>query len=152
MLIAGEWVLNQEDIAIPVVMVNVLAASGAFMEEPFLVDCGADRTVLSNYLLTKLGLPVDLPPTGIGLSGIGGASNYVVVKTCLEFRTQGPIPVRFSGEFSAFTDPAATEISLLGRDILNKFDLLLSHSRGEVILARENHCCRAVQSGDPDAA
>ncbi len=48
-------------------------------------------------------------------------------------------PVRLNGEFAAFTDPEATEASLLGRDILDQFDVILSRRRNEIHLLRPLH-------------
>src|SRR5215831_9360075 len=102
MLIAGSWLLDNAGTEIPALMASVLGHADTRVEEWFLVDCGADRTVLSNSLLSKLGLPHSLPPSGIALSGIGGKSNCVIVETRLEFRRQDGVPIRFSGRFTAF--------------------------------------------------
>ena len=50
------------------------------------------------------------------------------------------------GEFAAFTDPAATDLSILGRDILNHFDVILSRRRNEVLLLAANHQFRVEQA------
>ncbi len=43
------------------------------------------------------------------------------------------------GEFAAFTDPSAADLSILGRDVLNWFDLILSYPRKEVLLLAGDH-------------
>ena len=43
------------------------------------------------------------------------------------------------GDFAAFTDPAAIDMSILGRDVLNIFDVILSRRRDEVLLLAPNH-------------
>ena len=40
--------------------------------------------------------------------------------------------------YAAFTDPSATDLSILGRDILNWFDLILGRQRKEVLLLATN--------------
>ncbi len=43
------------------------------------------------------------------------------------------------GDFAAFTDPRATDLSILGRDVLGNFDAILSRRRDEVLLLASNH-------------
>jgi hypothetical protein len=124
MLIAGEWRVCDD---------------GAFHVEFFLVDGCADRTVLSADSLSKLGFQGTSAPTGLALQGIGGASAYVLVKSVLEFTRDDGGPAHVRGEFAAFTDPAATDLSILGRDVLNNFDVILSYRRNEVLLLAPNH-------------
>jgi len=53
--------------------------------------------------------------------------------------------VRMHGEFAAFTDPSATDLSILGRDVRNHFDVILSRRRNEVLLLAPNHQYRVEQ-------
>ena len=46
---------------------------------------------------------------------------------------------RVHGEFAGFTDPAATDLSVLGRDVLDNFDLIISRRRNEVLLIAPKH-------------
>ena len=48
-------------------------------------------------------------------------------------------PAHIRGEFAAFTDPTVTDLSILGRDVLNHFDVILSRRRNEVLLFAPNH-------------
>ncbi len=48
-------------------------------------------------------------------------------------------PARIRGEFAAFTDPTATDLSILGRDVLNNFDVIQSYPRNEVLLLTGGH-------------
>ena len=50
------------------------------------------------------------------------------------------------GEFAAFTDRSATDLSILGRDVLNHFELILSRRRNEVLLLAPNHHYRVEQA------
>ena len=43
------------------------------------------------------------------------------------------------------SDASATDMSILGRDVLNHFDLILSRRRSEVLLLAPNHQYRVVQ-------
>ena len=78
-------------------------------------------------------------PAGLTLQWIGGRSGFVVLETVVTIRGDGGEPANFRGQSAAFTDPAATEISILGREILNHFDVILSHRRDEVLLLAKEH-------------
>lgn len=56
MVIEGEWFLCSDDLVRPLIRGEALARSGQWIQVPFLVDSGADRTVFSGSLLAKLGL------------------------------------------------------------------------------------------------
>jgi hypothetical protein len=107
--------------------------------EHFLVDSCADCTVLSAALLKQLNLAGKPPAAELSLKGISGAGNYVVVNTVVEFGLADGGPARIRGEMAAFTDPTATDLSILGRDVLDHFDVLISRRRNEVLLLAGNH-------------
>ena len=44
-----------------------------------------------------------------------------------------------AGQFAAFTYPNASDMSILGRDVLNVFDVIVSRRRNEVVLLAEHH-------------
>jgi hypothetical protein len=81
---------------------------------------------LSADLLNRLGVSSIAPPTDLIFQGIGGSSEFVLVDIVLEFASQDGSPARVRGQFAAFTDPTATDLSILGRDVLNRFDVILS--------------------------
>jgi hypothetical protein len=144
MLIAGEWRISDDGIRRPVLRGRVLAAAGPFIDELFLVDLGADRTVLSANLLDKLQLPAVPPATDTGLAGIGGKQPYVVMSTIIEFGSNiGPVHIR--GDYAAFTDFIATDMSILGRDVLCHFDVVASQRRNVVLLISGRHCYRVEE-------
>ena len=47
--------------------------------------------------------------------------------------------VRVRGEFAGFTDPTATDLSILGRDVLDHFDVLISRRHNEILLLAPRH-------------
>jgi len=81
------------------IQVRVRGLDGSPIEDAFLVDVGADRTVLSGHFFTGLRLPSRLPDTGMMLEGISGKCTFVWINAPLEL------------------------ISILGRDVLNNFDV-----------------------------
>jgi hypothetical protein len=117
----------------------VASADGGLVEEDFLVDNCADCTVLSAGLLKKLQLPIKPGPQNVTLKGISGAGNYVIVTTVIEFLQADGGPARIRGDMAAFTDPTATDLSILGRDVLNHFDVIISRRRDEVLLLAGDH-------------
>jgi hypothetical protein len=145
MLIVGEWRVCDDGTTRPAVQAKVQAADGSFHVEFFLVDSCADRTVLSAALLGRLGFSASVAPAGFALQGVGGVSNYVLIQSAVEFtRDDGGLAL-VRGEYAAFTDPAATDLSILGRDVLNLFDVILSRRRNEVLLLAHNHQYRVEQ-------
>jgi hypothetical protein len=112
----------------------------------FLVDSGADQSVLCAAFAAQLHLPPQHPPSGETLVGVGGASGYVLLDTVLEFVREDGGWARVQGRFAAFTDPQATDMSVLGRDVLNLFDLILSRQRNDVLLLAPNHSYQVLAS------
>jgi hypothetical protein len=138
MEIAGEWVQCPDGVARPMVLVAVRSADGSLQRQHFLIDTGADRTVLDASFVARLGL-TGQDPSGIGLEGIGGRQAIVRVTAALVFETTEGGTARVEGDFAAFVDPAATDSSILGRDILEHFDLILGRDRGEIRLLARNY-------------
>jgi hypothetical protein len=115
------------------------------VSESFLIDSCADRTVFSAYLLAKLNFTGNHAAAGMALKGVGGESAFVLVDTVLDFKRDDGGVVHIRGGFAAFTDPAATDLSILGRDVLNIFDVIVSKRRNEVLLLAGNHQYRVDQ-------
>ena len=119
MVIAGSWQLCDDGLTRPVLQAALQASDGTLVADDFLIDSGADRTVLSNTFLVRLQLPTRSTGSGTGLCGVGGQTDSVLVNTTVQFLNRDGNPVRIHGEFAAFTDPTATDLSILGRDILD---------------------------------
>ena len=139
MRIPGEWQVCDDGVTRPLARAAVLDGDGHLIAEDSLIDSGADRTVFAPALLTRLRLPISSASTGVTLSGIGGASPFVVLTTAVEFLRDDGGAVRVRGEFAAFTDPTATDLSVLGRDVLDNFDLIISRRRSEILLLAPRH-------------
>jgi len=139
MVIVGEWRMCDDGVARPAVQALVGGATGTQLAEYFLVDSCADRSVLSADLLNHLGVSSTGPAADPIFQGIGGSSEFVLVDIVLEFASQDGAPARVRGQFAAFTDPTATDLSILGRDVLNHFDVILSRRNNEVLLLAPNH-------------
>lgn len=139
MVIVGVWRRSDDGITRPMVLAHVTGPNEIIHVEWFLVDSGADCTAFSAGLLSKLGWTLDQASSGYSLQGIGGSSSVVEGTATIELPRSDGEPARIRGSYCAFTDPMATEISVLGRDILYHFDVILSRRRNEVLLLSGNH-------------
>jgi hypothetical protein len=145
MVIAGKWLVADDGTTRPAIRAQVMGENGTPRGDNFLIDSGADRSAFSAALLERLGFSARNVSPNFTLSGIGGATAFVLVTTVIElFRADGR-PVRVRGEFAGFTDPAATDLSVLGRDVLDNFDLILSRPRNEILLLAPRHQYRVEQ-------
>ena len=89
--------------------------------------------MLSAVVLERLHLSVRRGQTGLTLSGIGGKSDFVLVSAAIVFLREDSGAARIRGELAGFTDFTATDLSILGRDVLDHFDAVLSRRRNEVL-------------------
>src|SRR5262249_17697555 len=115
MQIVGEWLLCDDLFRRPCVRGRVGGASRIYSGEGFLIDTGADRTVFCAGLLARLGALTVTPSDEISLQGVGGSSAFVLLNAVLELTRDDGAPAHLRGEFAAFTDPTATDLSILGR-------------------------------------
>jgi Aspartyl protease len=139
MEILGEWLLCDDGTVRPVIHAAAAGIDGKPVTDRFLVDSGADRSVFSSVLLNKLKLPKRVPPPELALMGIGGISRFVLVTTVLQLTQSDGGTARVRGEFAALLDSEDADFSILGRDVLDHFDVILSKRRGEVLLLGLNH-------------
>ena len=108
---------------------------------PFLIDTGADRSVLSPSVLARVGLAEDDQRRGATTRGIGGAvqtrsidavvtlGSVIVPMTLLVFEAEP------GGESST---SAAALPSLLGQDVLSRFALVVDAHRDRVLLLEDS--------------
>jgi predicted aspartyl protease len=137
MQISGRWLLCADGIQRPIIEGTARTAEGRWEPVPFLVDTGADQTALNADLLELL----DLPSIGTSfrLEGLGGHISLEVVETTIHlFREQGEA-VSFYGQFAAVRDPDALEMSVLGRDILDLFAVIVDRPGDAVCLVGQRH-------------
>lgn len=134
MVIAGEWSREEDGLFRPMVEICALTTGRETAFEPFLVDTGADCTVFSARLLAKLALPRDALLAGSVLQGLGGRSGSVVIGATLVFGTADGRTGNVAGNYLATPEPTALDLSVLGRDVLDNFDVIVSRRRNEVLL------------------
>ena len=139
MRVVGEWQTGDDGVSRPVVKAGLLGSDGQLHLDYFLIDSGADRTAFSAGFLDELQLLTHEPAPGFALRGISGRQGCVFVHAVLEFTSDDGRMVRVHGEFAAFTDPSASDQSILGRDVLNNFDVIISKPRDEIQFLSPNH-------------
>lgn len=137
MRIDGLWRLCDDGIVRPALRAEVRTASGAWEPVHFLVDLGADRTVFSAGLLQALAIQA-IPATET-LEGLGGEAESVVVATQIRMFRETGAPISFDGQFAAVTDPAAIDMSVLGRDLTNLFAVIVDRPQDVVCLLGGHH-------------
>lgn len=116
---------------------EVQTRDGAWVQTPFLVDIGADRTVLSAHILQLLHLPYLPPPMQLG--GVGGGFASVIVDSTIHFSSEGGGAVVFRGHFAGATEPEALDMSVLDRDVTNLFAAIIDRPGDRVCLLGQRH-------------
>jgi hypothetical protein len=144
MLFGGTWHLCDDAFVRPVLRCEIQAADGTWHQAPFLIDTGADRTVLSADVARPLGLSANASSDRLG--GVGGAADSVVFQTKIAMRREDGSAVHFDGQFAAFTDPSSLDMSVLGRDITNLFAVIVDRPQDVVCLIGREHRYRIEKS------
>jgi len=143
MEIKGEWQFCEDGIVRPVMIGRIQTANGEWISARLLIDTGADRTVLSASALSKLGfIPHESEE---GISGLGGVTDAVAIQTKLQLFRETGAPVTFHSHFTAVTDPTALDLSVLGRDILDLFALIVDRPGNTVCLLSQRHRYEIIQ-------
>jgi hypothetical protein len=137
MRIDGEWLQCDDGIVRPILRCEVLAGDGSWRAAEFLLDTGADRTVLSANLLGAI--DIRDPNAGFQIHGVGGIARTITVKTQIRMPREDNIKVTFRGEFAACEDPTALDMSVLGRDVTNVLVVLVDRPANRVCLLGPPH-------------
>jgi hypothetical protein len=116
----------------------LLRDDGTWLDEPFLIDSGADRTTISLETLLKLGVQTFTPVGHPGFVGVGGSPNFQLFRTTLRLLASNGDKFQFASEFVSIMDPGALQISLLGRDILDQCDVIFSRRNNEILLINDS--------------
>jgi hypothetical protein len=137
MLLPGVWLLNEDGIVRPTLRGEIQATNGRWVEAPFLLDTGADRTVISAAVLGLL----EVQPIGPSdrLGGVGGPVDSVVITSPILFTDDNGAKILFRGPFAAFTREEALDTCVVGRDITNHFAAIVDRPRDVVCLLGYQH-------------
>ncbi len=141
MLIAGRWMVA-DGLLRPILMARLVAADGSSFSTPFLVDTGADRTVLDARTFRALKLPA--LPAAEQLAGVGGTVSSALVETRILLTRENGTAISINGPFAVFTDPEALDMCVLGRDVTNHFAVIVDRLRDGVFLLNQAHTYQIV--------
>lgn len=136
MRINGRWFQCPDRIVRPILSIEVLAGDGAWQKADFMEDTGADCSVFTANLLDDLSLPCR---PAAPLAGVGGAIPSVLVTTKIRLRRDDGGSYTIQSPFAGFTDPLALEMSVLGRDILDLFAVIVDRPGNVVCLLAPRH-------------
>ncbi len=137
MRINGEWFECDDGFVRPVVRGEILNAHGHWEPAPFLVDTGADCTVFSAAILDVLGF--DTTASEERLGGVGGVAESAQITTQIRLPRDDGKTAIFRGDYAAFTQLEALDMSVLGRDIMEMFAVIVDRSDDVVVLIRSPH-------------
>ena len=137
MRINGEWFECDDGFVRPVVRGEILNADGHWEPAAFLVDTAADCTVFSAAILDVLGFDATAAEERLG--GVGGVVESVRVSTKIRLPHDDGGTAIFRGEYAAFTQLEALDMSVLGRDIIEMFAVIVDRSGDVVTLIRQPH-------------
>ena len=93
-------------------------------------------TAISAAILATLNLPPRGGPRNV--AGVGGAAAAVEVETFLRLFTDSGSAL-FRDQWVAFTELEALDMSVLGRDVMNLFAVIVDRPREVVCLISQGH-------------
>ncbi len=129
MRIEGRWLAGQDGIERPVFDGYLDAPTGVRLACSFLLDTGADFTVLAPDVVDQLAGIVAPIATSTTANGIGGSQQVYDIAVDLVFFAVAGQQVRISGPLPIFVTPGTIELSVLGRDFIDQFTLVYARSR-----------------------
>lgn len=137
MRIDGEWYECDDEVVRPIIRGEVFSAHGNWEPVLFLVDTGADCTVFSAAILDVLGF--ELGRTRTRLGGIGGVAESVDVTTRIRLARDDGGNAVFRGRYAAFTQLESLDMSVLGRDIMQMFAVIVDRPNDVVSFVAQQH-------------
>jgi hypothetical protein len=137
MLCEGEWLLYDDGIARPTMRAEIRGSDGIWRRIKLLLDTGADRTVISADVLRTLGLQCAQPADRIG--GVGGLADSVDVTTQIRLTRDDGQWITLRGTYAACLQTEALDMSVLGRDVLDLFAVIVDRAADRVVLLHGSH-------------
>jgi hypothetical protein len=112
----------------------VFTGMSVVLEAPMLVDTGADRTILGPFDAGRpaglLGVDFSTFPAGAPTVGVGGLMRTKLVEATLDLQSAS-IPLRLT---ILEPSPRPSIPSLLGRDVISRFALIVEDRMNRVLL------------------
>ncbi len=133
----GEWLQCDDGIIRPVIRAEILTGDGGWRAFELLIDTGADRTVISANVLESLNGQTTVAQDKIG--GVGGLVNSVLVDTQIRLSREDGQKATFRSQYAACTEHEDLDMSVLGRDILEMFALIVDRRADVIAIIRGQH-------------
>lgn len=129
---------NDGDIFRPYIIANILTPKGNWITVDFLIDTGADETFLDYNLIKRLQLKTEGIDVKDDVGGIGGSGiPYFQIDSSLKLVSTSGTKI-FKGKINVFLDAHASEVPLLGRDVLDNFIVIFDKKRNSVLFLDED--------------
>lgn len=118
----------------------VVGPAGVTKPILFLIDSGADRTIITAEVAEWVG--ADFSPLDFAVHGVVSSVPTAKVGVNLKIERDDGGEAEIRGPLVACTEPGVIDECILGRDVLGNFCLVL-HERNDLIcLLAGNHRCR----------
>jgi predicted aspartyl protease len=131
MRVNGEWRETATTLPRPYLRAFMEAQDGSWVECLFLVDTGADRTLVTADVARRLWHPT-LPSTRT-VMGIGGVVDTHEVLTRVRFVGAAGEVFNIAGSYGVFLDELNTEC-ILGYDVLHRFTVIFEKRTNTILL------------------
>jgi hypothetical protein len=133
----GRWLVCHDHITRPVIEVGLVDPDGRSESYTFLIDTGADATVLTFVAVAHLG--VEVVPSKRPMEGIGGPTPAVEFVAELYVLNTARELVRLRGNVLGKSRPVEHDLCVLGRDLLNNFAVIVDRPADTVCLLSGRH-------------
>lgn len=128
---------NDAGIFRPYISADVLSLANEWVTVDFLVDSGADETFLDFTFIKKFNIDTKGIDVKDDVGGVGGSGvPYFQIDSTLKLISPGGTKV-FKGKINVFLDPHASEVPLLGRDVLDNFVVIFDRKNNYILLLDE---------------
>ena len=137
MRINGQWRIDDRGVAEPILVGRLLSSFGEWLQVPFLIDTGAERTLLSPDILEALGFVAT--PSRHQFVGLGGAVDVWTVQTKLRLDLDSGSHIDINGPFDGLHSGREGEMAILGRDVIVHFATIFDRPADTITLLHGRH-------------
>jgi predicted aspartyl protease len=137
MRVDGVWLQCDDGVVRPVLRAEILDGKGDWHAVELLIDTGADRTVLSADILELLDIAPSESSHRIG--GVGGIVDSVTINTQIRLTRDDGLTATIRGVYAACTSHEALDMSVLGRDVLDLFALIVDRRTDVIAILGGQH-------------
>ena len=139
MRVNGAWLPGDDGVIRPIVPGLVRLRNGQWLEVSFLLDAGADRTVFSADFFSLLQPFEAIGGERLLLSGVGGKTDSITIETTIAFTRDDGRLITVRGSFGVFAEGESADLSVLGRDVTNNFNVIYDYPNQIIALLAPPH-------------